>query len=132
MKKRQLLLQAATVIEKVDPARFCMSNLNHCALAHLGKARNSEFKKLKHAIARRGDDHFLDVAARFFGIRYSEAERLFGGAESRLPAEEAELLRMAAATTEKKRKPKPAGMKVIERAIKEVTSVPTYRKRTRV
>jgi hypothetical protein len=130
MKKRQLLLRAAAIVEKADPARFCMVDLNCCALAHIG--RREGFKRLKRAILSRGDDHFLDVAARYFGIRYSEAEHLFGGAEARTPAEEAELIRICALKPERKRRPKKLeGMKVIERAIKEATSVPA-RRTTRV
>lgn len=132
MKKRQLLLEAAAIVEKVDPNDFCMANLSFCALAHIGK--RAGFKKLRHDILMRGDEtHFIDVAARFFGISYTESEHLFGGMESRTPKREAQLLRQAAAVPTKRRKPRtPAGMKVIAQAINEAISVPAPRRRTRV
>jgi hypothetical protein len=126
MKKRQLLLQAAAIVEKAEPHNFSMSNLNQCILAHV--RRKAGFEKLNNDIAN-DTEKFVLAGARFFGITMEQSEKLFNGDAIHITPKRAAaaLRKVAGAPPKRKRKVGVAGMKVVQKAVKEALAVPTRR-----
>lgn len=134
--KRQMLLKAADIVEKIPEGRFSMHSMNCCILGHTRYELG--FEELNRLIDFYSPDPdakktWINGAAEFFGISVEQASALFNSHYDWTPNQAAAALRKEAGPAPKKRVRKTdAGVRSVKKAVKEALAVPVVVKTEKV